>query len=70
MERPKGVRQAFIANPFLAQVTLRQIVNSPTAMNTFMQRCRQLPHCGETTIKALIALIEAASDSHPEASTR
>jgi len=57
----KGFRQPFIDNPYLAQTTLRQVLKSPFAMGDFLQRCRELPHCGDTTINRLIAVIEIAA---------
>ncbi|MFO7804103.1 MAG: hypothetical protein R6V30_00340 [Paracoccaceae bacterium] len=61
--RPKGIRQAFIENPYLTQVTLRDILSSPFATANFMRRCAELPHCGEATLNALMLLIENAANS-------
>lgn len=54
----KGFRQPFIDNPYLEQVTLREVVSSPFAMCDFLRCCRMLPHCGEVTIIRLCAVIE------------
>lgn len=54
----KGFRQGFMENPYLEKITLRQVVSSPLAMGNFLQSCRGLPHCGDTTIHRLFAVIE------------
>lgn len=61
MRHSKGFRKPFIDNPYLEQVTLRQILSGPLAISDFLQRCRGLPHCGETTITRLLAVIESAA---------
>jgi len=58
LRHSKGFRRPFIDNPYLEQITLRQVLSSPLAMSEFLQRCRSLPHCGETTINRLLGVIE------------
>ena len=57
----EGFRQGFIDNPYLEQITLRQVLSSPLAMGDFMLRCRGLPHCGEKTLNRLLAVIESVA---------
>lgn len=54
----RGFRQPFIDNPYLEQITLRQLLSSPLAMGDFLQRCRALPNCGEAQMSLLLAAIE------------
>lgn len=60
-EHSKGFRKRFINDPYLEQITPRQVLTSPLAMGDFLQRCRAVPHCGETTINRLLALLESVA---------
>jgi hypothetical protein len=58
MQHSKEFRKPFIDNPYLEQITLRQVVSSPIAMCDFLQHCRSLPHCGDTALKRLCEVIK------------
>jgi len=57
----KGFRQAFIDNPYLEQITLRQVFSSPLTMANLLRNCLMLPHCGPVTIDLLLEALENAA---------
>jgi len=58
-----GLRQRFRNEPYLDEVSLRQVLNSPFAMTEFLVRCRSLPQCGEVSINRLHDMIKWASEA-------
>ena len=55
-------REQFLDNPYLDQIVLGELLSSPLLMANFLENCRKLPHCGETSIKRLREAIEMAAD--------
>jgi hypothetical protein len=55
------LRQRFLADPYLEQITLADTLRTPFALNDFLTTCRKLPQCGESSIKLLRTAIEDAS---------
>jgi hypothetical protein len=55
------LRQRFLADPYLEQITLAETLRSPFALNDFLSNCHKLPQCGDTSIKLLRSVIEDAS---------
>jgi len=47
------VRREFRESPLLERVTLEQLVSDAFALSDFLDACRQVPHCGETSIRRL-----------------
>ncbi|PZX45943.1 hypothetical protein LY56_01506 [Roseinatronobacter thiooxidans] len=47
------VRREFLESPLLERVTLEQLVSDAFALSDFLDACRHLPHCGETSIRRL-----------------
>jgi len=52
------LRQRFKQAPYLEQVTLRQVLKGPSALQDFLEHCRQEPACGDLSIKRLREVIE------------
>jgi len=64
------LRRRFQDNPCLDQVTLGQVLRTPFALNDFLSACRTQPHCGDTSIRRLRAMIEQAARSLQAADRR
>jgi len=47
------VRREFRESPLLERVTLQQLLSDAFALSDFLDACRDLPHCGETSIRRL-----------------
>jgi hypothetical protein len=58
------LRKQFLDDPYLDQITLGQLFSCPFALNDFLARCRQLPHCGDTSINRLREAIKAAANGN------
>jgi hypothetical protein len=57
------LRKQFMADPYLDQVTLGELLGSPFALHEFLERCMKLPHCGETSINRLRDVIKKAANA-------
>jgi hypothetical protein len=55
-------RKQFLDNPYLDQITLGEVTNSAFSMDAFLENCRQLPDCGETSLRRLCEVIRMAVD--------
>jgi hypothetical protein len=53
------VRREFLESPLLKRVTLEQLVADAFALSDFLDACRHLPHCGETSIRRLREVLKA-----------
>jgi len=57
------LRKRFRQTPILEQVTLRQVLQGPFALQDFLDQCRREPQCGDMTIRHLRDVIARAADS-------
>jgi len=55
-----GLRKRFREDPYLDDVTLCQLIRCKTALENFLAQCRCRPHCGDTSVARLRAVIELA----------
>ncbi|PWK62645.1 hypothetical protein [Roseicyclus mahoneyensis] len=55
------LRQKFRQSPYLKEVTLRQVLDGPFALNDFLDQCRRESHCGGTSVMRLRDVIEHAA---------
>ena len=56
-----ALRQRFRLTPYLEQVTLREVLEGPFALQRFLEECRRQPQCGDTSVKRLREVIERAA---------
>lgn len=56
-----GFRKRFIETPYLDEVTLGALLDTPFAFHDFMMTCRTLPDCGQTSLTRLRNVVENAA---------
>jgi hypothetical protein len=56
------LRKQFLNDPYLDQITLGELLSVPFAMANFLENCRKIPHCGDTSLKRLRETVEMAAN--------
>lgn len=61
-------REAFLSNPYLEQISLAEVLETPAKVLSFLEDCRQLPHCGAKQLGNLrhIVFELQAEFQHPQ----